>query len=147
MGKVMAKITLTNNTDRDNAAEGLIAAADVRSIELEALVDTGATSLVLPADAVAKLGLPVRGTRKARMADGSVCDLEWVGGVVLEILGREMTCDAIVTPVGTTALIGQIPLEGLDLIVDPKSREVRVNPESPDVPLVDLLGVGAAAPA
>lgn len=46
-----------------------------------------------------------------------------------------MTCDALVLPAGATALIGQIPLEGLDLIVDPKSREVRVNPLSPDMPL------------
>jgi hypothetical protein len=44
-----------------------------------------------------------------------------------------------VEAVGTTALIGQIPLEALDLIVDPKSREVRVNPESPDAPLLEIL--------
>lgn len=35
---------------------------------------------------------------------------------------------------GTTPLVGQIPLEGLDLIVDPKLQEVRPNPESPDEP-------------
>jgi hypothetical protein len=40
-----------------------------------------------------------------------------------------------------TALIGQIPLEELDLIVDPKSRSLKVNPASPDVPLLDLLSV------
>ena len=28
---------------------------------------------------------------------------------------------------------------GLDLVVDPKSREVRVNPASPDAPLLDIL--------
>ncbi len=43
-----------------------------------------------------------------------------VTGVRLEILGRDMTCDALVLPEGTQALIGQIPLEALDLIVDPK---------------------------
>jgi hypothetical protein len=46
---------------------------------------------------------------------------------------------ALVMPAGTAALVGQIPLEELDLIVDPKSREVRVNPASPDVPLLDVL--------
>jgi len=50
-----------------------------------------------------------------------------------------MTCDALVLPAGTTALIGQIPLEGLDLVVDPKSRDVHVNPASPDGPLMELL--------
>jgi len=38
-------------------------------------------------------------------------------------------------------LIEQIPLEALDLIADPKNRELRVNPESPDVPLLDLYRV------
>jgi hypothetical protein len=46
---------------------------------------------------------------------------------------------ALVVPAGSTALIGQIPLEALDLVVDPKSRDVRVNPASPDVPCLDLL--------
>jgi hypothetical protein len=57
----------------------------------------------------------------------------------VEIAGRTTTCEAFVLPAGATALIGQIPLEALDLIVDPKSREVMVNPASPDMPLLDLL--------
>ena len=44
-------------------------------------------------------------------------------------------------PAGTPALTGQIPLEALDLIVDPKSHEVRVNPESPDAPVLDLYAM------
>lgn len=35
--------------------------------------------------------------------------------------------------------MSEIPLEALDLIVDPKSRELRANPESPDAPLLDLM--------
>jgi hypothetical protein len=50
-----------------------------------------------------------------------------------------MTCDALVMPVGATPLIGQIQLEALDLVVDAKSREAKVNPASPDIPLLDLL--------
>ena len=113
----------------------------VRCVEIEALVDTGTTQLALPADVVEKLGIPPSGTRKARDARGQVIELPWVGGVRIEILGREMTCDALVLPEGATALIGQIPLEGLDLVVDPKSREVSVNPASPDMPLLDLMAV------
>jgi hypothetical protein len=43
-----------------------------------------------------------------------------------------MVCDALVAPAGSTVLIGQLQLERLDLIVDPGSREVRVNPAHPD---------------
>jgi predicted aspartyl protease len=97
--------------------------------------------LALPGDIVAALGLHERDRRKARMADGSVKELARVGDVSFEVLGREMTCDALVTPAGSTPLIGQLKLEALDLIVDAKSRTVAVNPASPDMPLLDLLRV------
>jgi clan AA aspartic protease len=137
----MARIKITNNTDRDNALEKRILEGEVRSVVIEALVDTGATQLALPEDIVRQLGVPYAGTRRARDARGLTIELPWVGGLRIEILGREMTCDALVLPAGATALIGQIPLEGLDLVVDPKSREVRVNPLSPDMPLLDLMAV------
>ena len=59
----------------------------------------------------------------------------------ITILGRETVINALVEAAGTTPLIGQIPLEELDLLVDPKSRELLVNPASPDAPLLDLLSV------
>jgi len=139
MGKVMAKIKLSNNTDLGNLAAGELEPEHVRTVEVEALVDTGATMLVLPADLVARLGLVSEGHRSVKYADGRIAKVPRVTGVRVEILGRDMTCDALVEAAGTTPLIGQIPLEGLDLVVDPKSREVSVNPASPDMPLMDLL--------
>ncbi|MBN1772805.1 MAG: retroviral-like aspartic protease, partial [Deltaproteobacteria bacterium] len=96
MGKIMTKLKLTNNTDLDKAHERLIPPDRVRSVEVEALIDTGATMLVLPADVVRRLGLLEQGRRKVRYANGQVAAVPWVGGVRLEILGREMTCDALV---------------------------------------------------
>jgi len=115
----------------------------VREEEIEALVDTGATMLVLPADVVERLGLAAHGAANVRLADGTTRRVVRVG-VRCEILGRDTFCDALVFPAGSTALIGQIPLEALDLIVDPLSpgqrgRDVRVNPASPDVPCLDVF--------
>jgi predicted aspartyl protease len=141
MGKVMEIIKLTNSTDLDNADRGLIPPADVRTVAVEALVDRGAARLVVPEDVVRALGLVTRGTRAVRYANGQVGNVPWVGPIRLEILGREMNCDALVEPAGTTPLIGQIPLEALDLLVDPKSRSLHVNPASPNTPLLDLLSV------
>ncbi|HKY37120.1 MAG TPA: hypothetical protein VJN18_14335 [Polyangiaceae bacterium] len=137
----MTKLKLTNHADFIQAGSGSIAPEVVRSLEIEALVDTGATMLALPEDVVAALGARALGMRRARDARGMAIEVPWVGGLLIEILGREMTCDALVLPLGATPLIGQIPLEGLDLIVDPKSREVHVNPVSPDLPLMDLMAV------
>ncbi len=141
MGKVMTKVILENAADRSNAENGLIRPDQVRRVELEALVDTGATMMVLPADVVAALGLTVRTYRPARLADGSLCDVGRVTGMWIEILGRDMTGDALVVPPGNQALIGQVQLEVLDLIVDARSQEARVNPAHPDVPILDMLGV------
>ena len=141
----MTQLKLTNNTDLQMAHRGLLPPESVRTEEIEGLVDTGATGLVLPADVVARLGLREEGTKKVRYADGRFAVIPWVSGVRIEILGREMTCDALVQAEGTTPLIGQIPLEGLDLVVDPKSREVQPNPASPDAPVLDILAVGQRA--
>ena len=138
MGKVMEKIRLTNTYDENRVESGDWKPEQVRSLEIEALVDTRATMLILPADVVARLGLKEQGRRRVVYADGHEDEIPWIGGVRLTLLGREMIASALVVPAGTTALIGQIPLEELDLIVDPKSRALRVNPASPDAPLLDL---------
>ncbi len=135
----MTKLTLENVTDRGKAEEGLIRPDQVRRVEVDALVDTGAMTLVLPADVVEKLGVPIRDRRAARLADGSLCDVGRVTGLYIEILGRDMTGDALVVPAGATPLIGQLQLEALDLIVDAKSQEARVNPAHPDAPIIDML--------
>lgn len=141
MGKIMTKVKLTNQTDWNLALTGRLDPAQVRTVEVEALVDTGATMLALPADVCRTLGLVEEGVRNVRYADGRRRSVPWVGGVRVGILGRDMTCDALVQAEGTTPLIGQIPLEGLDLVVDPKSQDVSVNPASPDVPLMELMRV------
>jgi clan AA aspartic protease len=104
-----------------------------------ALVDTGATTLVLPQDVVDALGLPTFDHLPVRLADGKQYTWPVVGSLGISILNRKMLCDAMVAPAGATALIGQIPLERLDLIVDPKSRDLRVNPASPDAPRLYIL--------
>jgi clan AA aspartic protease len=141
MAKIMQKIKLSNSHDEENVRRGLSRPDEVRWLEIDALVDTGATMLMLPADVIDRLGLPTAGHRNVRYADGRLEEVPWVGGIKLTILGRDMFTDALVAAAGTTPLIGQIPLEELDLLVDPKSRELRVNPASPDAPLLDALKV------
>jgi clan AA aspartic protease len=114
----MAKVKLSNTTDEDKAREGSIPREAVRRVEVEALVDTGATMLVIPEDLVARLGLREYERRKVRLADGGVREVARVGSLRFEVLGRDMICDALVMPAGTPPLIGQMQLEALDLLVD-----------------------------
>jgi clan AA aspartic protease len=135
MGAVMTNLKLWNSADIDNVASGLIKPEDVRKQEVEAMVDTGATTVVIPIDVCRRLGLRPFRTTQVELADGSLCEMTYFRSVWIEILGRGMSCDVLAAPEGTTPLIGQIPLEGLDLVIDPRSREVRPNPEHPDGPL------------
>ena len=140
MGKVMQKIKLTSYTDIIRVQDGHLAPELIRSMEVDALIDTGARStLVLPADVVAKMGFAQVEVKKVRLADGSLIDSPRVTGIHLEICGRDMLTSAHVMPAGTTPLVGQIPLEELDLVVDPKRQELRPNPEHPDGPVLDAL--------
>jgi len=136
----MTKLTLENAVDHENALNGLIDPDRVRRVEVEALVDTGATMLALPADIVSELGITIRDRRKAKLADGTSIEVGRATGLRIEILGRDTTGDAWVLPVGATPLIGQVQLELLDLIVDAKSQEVRVR--LAEGPVLDLLRAG-----
>jgi clan AA aspartic protease len=135
----MTKIRVTNSTDLGKHEAGELPAEAIRSIELEALVDTGATTLALPKEVADAIGLVEGRRRNVRVANGSLIELPIAINVAVEILGRRTVGEAFILPAGSTALIGQIPLEALDLVVDPRSQEVRVNPASPDEPILDLL--------
>src|SRR6188768_419576 len=137
----MTEVKLWNFTDLEDVRRGLLAPEAVRTTSVQGLVDTGAVTLVIPEDVARALGLSIIQVRTVTLADGSKRDMPIMGGLRIEILGRQMLCDAYVTPAGSTPLIGQIPLEMLDLIVDPGSREVRVRSE--DGPRAHLLRVAA----
>ena len=139
----MQRIKLTNWLDAERVRLGQIGPEDVRSVELDALVDTGATTLILPADVADRLGLIVLNETWARLADGSRAPTKRVGGIKLEILGRDMLTSGYVLPAGTTPLIGQIPLEELDLVVEPRSGSLRTNPNHPDGQIIDILKAAA----
>jgi clan AA aspartic protease len=141
MGKVMTKLKLTNIVDQGLAMQGLLRPDQIRSVEVDALVDTGATSLAIPADLAAALGVPVINRLPIRLADGTSRMIPAVGGLWIEILGRGMSGDAYVLPDGSTPLIGQLQLEAMDFVVDPRSQEIIPNPAHPDGWMIDLLSV------
>jgi predicted aspartyl protease len=111
----MVPMTLTNNSDLQQAERGWMSRDRVRRVTAPGLLDTGASGLILPADLVRRLGLPSRGMRKVRYADGRIVHVPWVSGVRIEVLGRETTCDAMVHAAGTTPLIGKSTMDAMGL--------------------------------
>jgi clan AA aspartic protease len=128
MGKVLVPATVENIYDLYNLKQGQCAPSAVRRLEVaEALVDTGATGLLMPKSLVAQLGLMPLRTRKGRTAAGPTI-LNVFGAVRLTIQGRDCTCDVTEIPDDCPVLIGQVPLELLDFVVDPVGQRLIGNP-------------------
>jgi len=123
MGNVYAEITVRNSSDLTKAREGLISENDVRTITLTALVDTGATSLVINEDMCQKLGVSIEQTRFANTAGGTKMECKITEPVQICWKDRKASCGALVFPEGN-ALLGVIPLEFMDLMVDPVRQEL-----------------------
>ncbi len=138
MGTVHVTIDLENTNDADNALTGLRAPESVRRISVRAMVDTGAVLLVLPQDVVEHLGLPKRGKSVVAFADDRKAEWESAGPVTLRVGNRSGIFECLVAPPTSEALFGQIPLERLDLLVDPKLQQLTVRPESPIYPLFSV---------
>jgi len=138
----MVKVTLSNQRDLEDAAAGRISPDAVRSVEFDALADTGAIGLAIPADLAERLGAPLLRERPARVADGRTITVGAVGPIHIVVLGRDMLGEAIVLPRGATPLLGAIQLEYLDLVVIPSTGEVITNPAHPDGPILPLLRAG-----
>jgi clan AA aspartic protease len=123
MGKVFAEITIKNNSDLVIAREKVNSEKDVRSLTVTALVDTGASTLVLNEDMRQKLGLSIIETRIANLAGGAKVECKVTEAVEIHWKNRKITINAFVLPEGRV-LLGVIPLEYMDLIVDPKRQEL-----------------------
>ena len=129
MGRVTVKARIENLNDLVLVRAGYMKADEVRTLEIEnALVDTGATMLSLPKSLIKQLGLKEFTRRRMRTAKGSAI-AHIYDAVRLTIQGRDCTIDVSQVAEGCPVLIGQVPLELLDFVVDPKRQKLIGNPE------------------
>ena len=127
MGKVVAKVKLTNLFDA------------TKSVEVQAVVDTGATMMVLPQELVDELGLEKLREVEVKYADNRTATKSVYEVAKIEVTGRVSNFDVLAEAEGTQPLIGQVVLEILDLHVDARKQRLIPNPESPETPMVEIL--------
>lgn len=138
MGRVVTPIIVENLKDLLDMREGTLPANQVRRAEVaEALVDTGAWSLALPTSLVRQLGLTKMSTRPVMTSKGP-SQSDTYAAVRLTIQGRDCSLDVTEVPDGVPVLVGQIPLELLDFVVDPKSQKIIGNPAHGGEQILDL---------
>jgi predicted aspartyl protease len=139
MGKVVVPVLLENLEDLFRANSGEITKGEVRSIAVpDALVDTGAVMLSVPKHLIAQLGLKPFRNRTVRTV-GGIVQTTIYRAVQLSVQGREVTCDVAEIPDDCPVLIGQIPLEGLDFVVDPIGQRLIGNPEHNGDHMIDIF--------
>ncbi len=138
MGKVTVPVRIENVYDLHEQSMGARQADAVRHLEVpDALVDTGASTLSLPTRLIAQLGLKPLRSRRAQTSAGPAT-VQMHGTVRLTVQGRDCTCDIAELPDGCPVLIGQVPLELLDFVVDPIHRRLIGNPEHGGEQMVEL---------
>ncbi|MCZ6678895.1 MAG: retroviral-like aspartic protease family protein [Candidatus Poribacteria bacterium] len=138
MGEIKVQIELENFADRFSYLDQKIPEDEIRTHQMEAIVDTGAVMLGLPQDVVEKLGLIILRTAIVTYADERKEERSIAGTVTIKIGDRFMNTDCIVGPPLAEALIGQIVLEALDLIADCQRWTLAPRPESPIYPLIKM---------
>lgn len=128
MGRVVVSVRIENLKDLVEAEAGRIPPDQVRSVEVhDALVDTGATRISLPKSIIVKLGLDPTRKRKVRTTVG-LADSQMYSPVNIIVQERDCVCDVAEVPDDCPVLIGQVPLELMDFVVDPIGQRLIGNP-------------------
>ena len=100
-----------------------VAADDQSSEELEALVDTGATNTVIPADLLQRLGVQPHRTSVFQLAGGREVEME-IGRAWVRVDGQREFTQVVFGPAGSKPILGAITLEEMNLAVDPVARKL-----------------------
>jgi len=121
MGHVFAQLDLVNPRKPDLAP-----------VTVKALADTGALMLCIPEHVALQLELDQESVREVSVEDGRKRSVPYVGPIKVTFGKRFCYVGALV--LGDEVLLGAVPMEDMDLVVNPARREITVDPESPNIP-------------
>ena len=131
MGHVYADITLRNTVDVILAKRSNTPFESVRKTEVKALVDSGAMTLTINESIARQLELDVLDQIEVTLADGSYRKCDIAGPVDIRFANRSAAIRALVLPGADEVLLGVIPLEEMDVLIDPVSQQLVVHPDRP----------------
>ncbi|CAK0773422.1 Clan AA aspartic protease [Gammaproteobacteria bacterium] len=118
MGLVRTKITLINPRIGTE-------------MTVNAMADSGALLLCLPEHVVLQLQLEELEKREVTLADGKRHLVPYVGPIQVQFANRRCFTGALV--LGDEPLLGAVPMEDMDVLIDIARQQLIVNPESPNI--------------
>lgn len=101
------------------------------ALQVDAIADTGALFLCIPQHVCDRLRLQKSTDKAVTLADGTTRRVPYVGPVEIRFKNRVGFGGALV--MGDQVLLGAMPMQDMDLVVIPGTRELDVNPRSPDI--------------
>jgi hypothetical protein len=116
------EITLLNVLDKVRVECGVL--KEVRSLTIKAMPDTGAWTLIINEATRQELGLGIEGSIKATLANGFTTTYNQTEAVKIQWQDRSTTQQALLVPDAEDILLGALPLEALDLMVDPVNERL-----------------------
>ncbi len=137
MGKVIEKVKVRNLFDIGKCDERSIREDQIRHVELEAVVDTGAAYLCLPPKAIKDLGLRFSHSRGVATANGKV-ERRIFHGVEITIQDRTIEMQIMENDRTTPPLIGYLVLQAMDFVVESRSERITGNPDHDGKWVIDL---------
>ena len=122
MGLTYAKLTLTNLFGK-------------QQIEINALVDTGATFMCVTEEIALQLGFDTTEVSQqvVTLADGHQRKVPRIAPIEIAFENRTYVTEAVV--LGNEPLLGVIPMEAMDLVVHPRLQTLTINPLHPNYPV------------
>jgi len=128
MGKVIVTALVENLDDLSDVRRGTLTSDRVRRVEVtDALVDSGASGLLMPKSLVARLGLTPLRSREAKTV-GGIVSVQVYRAVRLTIQERDCILDVTEISDDLPVLIGQLPLVSMDWVIDMKGHKLIGNP-------------------
>ncbi len=91
--------------------------------------------MIIPEHVALQLGFDMEefSTREVVLADGSRKPVPMVGP--LRVIFGDRYCDLSALVFGEEPLMGPVPMEMMDLVLNPATQSLSVNPESPYLPV------------
>lgn len=121
MGMIHADIELSNPRQ-----------PELTSLSVRALVDTGAMTICIPEHVAVQLGLAEVEKREVTTDDERSRLVPYVGPIQIRFQTRICFTGALV--IGESVLLGAVPMEDMDLVLEPSWQTIAVNPKSPNIP-------------
>lgn len=138
MGQISVELDLLNAWELAATRKSMMCQDEVKRISITALVDTGALYFAINENIQEMLQFPVLGKKEFQLANGENIWCDFVHDVGIKFKNRECIVNAIVLPGNAEPLLGALPMEEMDVLIDPRRQELIVNPDHPLYPVFKM---------